>query len=62
MSLLSRRKDVFHCVSNTVFLAHIRKYFHFLGGAPFIPSLMEAVNSELSLSSASTQRAATPHF
>lgn len=51
-----------HCVSHTQFLTYIGRYFHFLGGAPLLPSLRGAVKSELALSSASSQRAATPHL
>ena len=52
-SVPSRRKDMHHYVSHTVFLTHIRKHFHFLGEEPLLPSLTEALNSELALSSAS---------
>lgn len=44
-----------HSVSDKAFLTHIRKSFYFLGGAPLLPSLTEAVNSDLALSSSSTQ-------
>lgn len=52
-SVPSRRKDVHLYVSHTVFLTHVRKHVHFLGGGPLLPWLTAAVNSELALSSAS---------